>query len=602
MNYGLIKTEKICDNQQYTLDELPNNMQFLYNNKNGKSQRNTDRDSINGNLFENNLNYINSNENAGYSSQNNVFVNNKKNEILKFSYNQHGIRYDKENNFDSSFNDKYNNGDYNNDVLYTNGLYSSNNYRYNNYNKIIKEINFNFINEKKNFLDCIDYSRNKDEIKDKCLFERFNLIKKKDEKETDLDRESINSALNKAKKLKKLEVEQIEKNHINHPYSAVSINLLKKRDKDNLNEFYSKKSHLKEIISSNSSMNKLYDIYEKYKLDTIPEDNKSNKQVNFSDEKTFPALNKKENQINKKNSIQIKDYNDLKINDKILEDDGVSSKYINNIKNNKDKIIDINNNEDSIQMNDKNLCIYNNTNFEEINIKEQKISDKNIARKNLFFLEIDNTKDLKIEENGSKVNITNNPNKIEEKDPKIMVCSLQRKNTVIEKNKKNLNEILFRRNLTIKSKNLDLLLKREEQKFNILIIDDSISIRSSCKFILLKLEKLRNCKMNIDEADDGFSGLNQIVNNLQQDKKYDLIILDDEMTYLNGTEMIKMIDLIIDKKFGQKIGLKKELFEKFVVCSANPDNLLYKMDGKNIKTCPKPINLKYLQNYFDSLI
>ena len=49
------------------------------------------------------------------------------------------------------------------------------------------------------------------------------------------------------------------------------------------------------------------------------------------------------------------------------------------------------------------------------------------------------------------------------------------------------------------------------------------------------------------------------------------------MTFLNGTELIRMIDLIIDKKFGEKIGLKKDLFERFVVCSANPDNLLSKI-------------------------
>ncbi len=198
--------------------------------------------------------------------------------------------------------------------------------------------------------------------------------------------------------------------------------------------------------------------------------------------------------------------------------------------------------------------------------------------------------------------VENIRNDIENKDKvKKLIKKLTLSNNNSDKNK-SISEFLLKRNTSLKAKNLDILLKRKEVIYNILIIDDSITIRSSCKFILLKLEKIRNCKMQIDEADDGFAGLNQIINKLLLNKKYDLIILDDEMIFLNGTELIKMMGLIIDKKFGEKIGLKKELFDKFVLCSANPDNLNNKIGiNSNFKICPKPINLKFLQNYFDEL-
>lgn len=324
--------------------------------------------------------------------------------------------------------------------------------------------------------------------------------------------------------------------------NRVTLNLIRDIEKENLNEFYSKKSS---IISNVIHAPKLIDLDQNSIKDKATNQNKlkvSNIKNKFSEQ-----------------NIDIKD----RIDEELVEEPSKENSSENEILINKY----IKTPEIRTYKNKENNNLTS-SNFNEINKSINKNNEKNNDNSNIRL-------------------------------------SQNRFTTCIEKNTINFKNMLMRSkplNLTnMKSKinKLDLLLKRKEKSFNVLIIDDSVSIRSSCKFILMKIEKLKGYKMNIEEADDGFSGLNFIIKNSLNDKKYDLIILDDEMTYLNGTELIKMLDLIIENKFCEKLGLKYSLFDSVVICSANPDNLVNKIEGMDIKICPKPINIAYLTGYFD---
>jgi len=465
----------------------------------------------------------------------------------------------------------------------------------NNPHQISKEIRINITNERQNLFRSINLIRkieSKDDIKlfENKGFKNINGLgcsphnrKKEKESLNNLNRESISSAFRRSKMLRKIEEENIKDSHINHPYCNISVNFIKCGDEEKLNEFYNKKNHLKQIISSASDVNKI-------------QDNNNTKDLNLKFDVTIaenPKLNHKINYLDINGSNVIEMQSEAKAENPFISD---GSSYNNKKSNDQNSKTEVKLNNDSLKnqsykIEKKDKILDENHSISDLNIAKFS-SHKNEDKLSAFNLETqkeENEKQINNNEKNNNNTILNNNRQ-----------SLLRKCTVTNQSK-NTKEILLRKNLTIKAKNLDSLLNRKDKTYSVLVVDDSVSIRSSCKFILLKLEKIRSCKMSIDEADDGFAGLNLILNNLIKEKKYDLIILDDEMTYLNGSEMIKMIDMIIDRKFGERIGLKKDLFEKFVVCSANPENLVHKIIVKNVKIFPKPLSLNYLQSYFDNL-
>ncbi len=98
----------------------------------------------------------------------------------------------------------------------------------------------------------------------------------------------------------------------------------------------------------------------------------------------------------------------------------------------------------------------------------------------------------------------------------------------------------------------------------------------------------------IDEADDGFTGLSQIFRKATSSiDLYDLIICDDLMTYLDGIEMYKILAYIVQSNFS-KFNIFENVVSKFVFCSSDTQNVKNKL-GKYIRTCEKPLTIEQIK-------
>ncbi len=199
--------------------------------------------------------------NFNFRSNNNTNSQRKSNGNINNYHNENNLYYFNTNNVSGNFNNNLH--------------YISNNKFIEKY-KIVNEIKFNILDNKKNLYRSINlqkkfYENDEFNFYDKDLnkLKRFSFNKQnteiKDfENNNTINNEFINSVSFKSKELKKLEVDDIKIDHINHPYSEVSLNLIK--NVDNLKDFYVNKSHLKEIISNKDIVDRIENNQEKIKL------------------------------------------------------------------------------------------------------------------------------------------------------------------------------------------------------------------------------------------------------------------------------------------------------------------------------------------------
>jgi signal transduction histidine kinase len=174
-------------------------------------------------------------------------------------------------------------------------------------------------------------------------------------------------------------------------------------------------------------------------------------------------------------------------------------------------------------------------------------------------------------------------------------------------------------------KNLDRERERENNSttaktLNVLLIDDEQSIRAFSKNSFKKISESENIKFNIEEADDGISGLSKILLKFLRDQEtYDLVIADDTMNFLDGSQLFKLLGLLIESEFFKR-KLPENLINKFLICSSDSENVKNKMDLEreniennninminfNIKSCylmnsleicDKPLNIKVLKQF-----
>jgi hypothetical protein len=156
---------------------------------------------------------------------------------------------------------------------------------------------------------------------------------------------------------------------------------------------------------------------------------------------------------------------------------------------------------------------------------------------------------------------------------------------------------------------------------NVLLIDDEQSIRAFSKNSLKKISESENIKFNIEEADDGISGLTMILYKFLRDQEtYDLVIADDTMNFLDGSQLFKLLGLLIDREFFKR-KLPENIVNKFLICSSDSDNVKNKIDLEreniennndnnkhnfkrtscyllnNLEICEKPLKIKILKQF-----
>lgn len=144
--------------------------------------------------------------------------------------------------------------------------------------------------------------------------------------------------------------------------------------------------------------------------------------------------------------------------------------------------------------------------------------------------------------------------------------------------------------------------KTQRKSIDILIVDDSNQIRSTCKNIIQQIDKNQDYNINVDEADDGIVALCHILDKyIKKNNSYDIILLDDEMNYCNGTDLYKILKYLTDNKIGEKAGIKKDILSKIVFCTGAPSLILNKIDIDSSQICDKPIKVSFLKSYIGNL-
>ena len=108
-----------------------------------------------------------------------------------------------------------------------------------------------------------------------------------------------------------------------------------------------------------------------------------------------------------------------------------------------------------------------------------------------------------------------------------------------------------------------------------------------------------NFAIKVEECNDGLECLIKLLKRSLNGNLYDLVILDDEMMYLDGSELYKIIDYIVKGRLGKQKVFDCTIFDSFLLCSANTDNLINKINNNsflnNIKA--KPLGESDIRNF-----
>ena len=135
-----------------------------------------------------------------------------------------------------------------------------------------------------------------------------------------------------------------------------------------------------------------------------------------------------------------------------------------------------------------------------------------------------------------------------------------------------------------------------------LIVDDDKPIRSFCKNLFKKLEEGNEYKFEVEEAEDGSMALMKILEKFGNLKKgFDLIVSDDNMTYLDGSNMLKTLLYIIENKF-MKLQAGENILSKIIICSSDAENVKRNTCSQKLENfivCEKPLNMQVLKKFIN---
>jgi len=258
-------------------------------------------------------------------------------------------------------------------------------------------------------------------------------------------------------------------------------------------------------------------------------------------------------------------------------------------KNNKnDTEIGLNNNFGSLNSNNNNQNIYSNNIYNSSKNSDQ-LWNSNLDNSNninlvSFHNKSNNLQSSKRNSNGKgNTNLINYSNKTSRR-----VMSLQEAH-----NYENIKNI-FLNNISQCKSNSSKSSEKEcnnnsgflKDKKKILITDDNFFIRSSLKNILLELNKEKKLNFEILEGNDGIDILKEIIEHHRTESAIDIVLTDEKMEYLNGSETIKILRMLErENKVKKTIIVSLTSFEdeqsKNLILKAGADYLISKPSTKN---------------------
>jgi CheY-like chemotaxis protein len=134
--------------------------------------------------------------------------------------------------------------------------------------------------------------------------------------------------------------------------------------------------------------------------------------------------------------------------------------------------------------------------------------------------------------------------------------------------------------------NQSVNLEREEEDFFcIAVVDDQNLIRNNIKNQVIKICEMIRLKCRILEGSDGIDIINLVIND--KDDKIKLILTDESMNYLNGSDAMKIIrNLELNQKVNRKFFVSITCFEddyyKQKILNAGADLILSKPTSDDV--------------------
>jgi len=156
------------------------------------------------------------------------------------------------------------------------------------------------------------------------------------------------------------------------------------------------------------------------------------------------------------------------------------------------------------------------------------------------------------------------------------------------------NKELIRRTENIESLPNERLIpnsNNHEVVLRILVVDDEKLIRQSQINIIKKFLGKKNTLFEIEECQDGIECLFKIYVGIVDGIKYDLIITDETMNFMNGSFMAKILKKLITDNIIHEIKI-------FMVTSYDPENYADLQGTILEKIYTKPISMNIVEDIF----
>lgn len=140
----------------------------------------------------------------------------------------------------------------------------------------------------------------------------------------------------------------------------------------------------------------------------------------------------------------------------------------------------------------------------------------------------------------------------------------------------------------------NLIMQSNKEQRAILIVDDEEPIRKSLKRLITEYSKT----VTIEEGNDGLDVLHMFLN--RETSSFEWIIIDNEMTYLNGIDLVTIIEFFCSNNFFQKCTLDTTILRRLVISTGNEDSVKYKLTNQNIRVQSKPIDKEFLKELLNN--
>jgi len=152
---------------------------------------------------------------------------------------------------------------------------------------------------------------------------------------------------------------------------------------------------------------------------------------------------------------------------------------------------------------------------------------------------------------------------------------------------------------TDKSKNEEVIIERKMKKANtiykqakmsrFMICDDDPNITSSINNLVKKVSNELDICTHVDTCYNGIECLYRIYDNYKKQKKYDILLLDENMPGISGSFLIRILQTMIEDKELNAIKI-------FSTTSFENDSFKKTMNSMGIYGfLPKPINKKDIE-------